>query len=61
MSLRRWNRPIKSLAAKGKPGTMMRHISVRTAPWGGKYEWHPRKGFRRWVSSKSDAKDAKYA
>lgn len=49
MSLRRWNRPIKSLAQKGTPGTMRRRISVRTAPDGRKYEWHPTKGFRRWV------------
>lgn len=49
MSLRRWNRPVKSLAEKGKPGTMMRRISIRTTPTGEKYEWHPTKGFRRWV------------
>ena len=24
-------------------------ISIRTAPDGRKYEWHPTKGFRRWV------------
>lgn len=41
MSLRRWNRP--------KPGTMARRISIRTAPDGRKYEWHPTKGFRRWA------------
>lgn len=51
MSLRRWNRPVKSLAQKGKPGTMMRRISIRIAPDGRKYEWHPTKGFRRWATN----------
>lgn len=51
MSLRRFQRKIKSLAEKGKPGTMMRRISIRTTPGGLKYEWHPTKGFRRWVSA----------
>lgn len=49
MSLRRWNRPTKSLAQKGKPGTMARRISIRVDPGTGrKYSWHPTKGFRRW-------------
>lgn len=49
MSLRRWNRPVKTLAQKGTPGTPLRRVSTRTAPDGRKYEWHPTKGFRRWV------------
>jgi hypothetical protein len=47
MSLRRLNRHVKSLAEKGKPGAMARHISVRMHPSGRKFEWHPTKGWRR--------------
>ena len=50
MSLRRFQRKIKSLAEKGKPGTMQRRISIRVDQYGRKYEWHPTKGFRRWAS-----------
>jgi hypothetical protein len=30
----------------GKPNS---HLQIRTAPDGRKYEWHPTKGFRRWI------------
>lgn len=49
MSLRRLNRPIKTLAQKGTPGTPRRRISILVSPAGIKFEWHPTKGFRRWA------------
>jgi hypothetical protein len=47
MSLRRLNRPVKSLAEKGKPGRMARHITVLINPEGKKQEFHATKGWRR--------------
>lgn len=47
MSLRRFNRPIKSRAAKGKSRAINRHIIVRTNAIGQKYEFHFTKGYRR--------------
>jgi hypothetical protein len=49
MSIRRWGRKTKSLAEKGKPGTMARRIEICVEPGTGrKYSWHPTKGFRRY-------------
>lgn len=53
MSLRRFQRKVKTLAEKGRPGTMMRRITIMVDPHGRKYEWHPTKGFRRWVTAAS--------
>lgn len=48
MTLRRLNRKPKGLAAKGKPGTMNRRVSVRKDPATGKpRSFHPTKGWRR--------------
>jgi len=35
-----------------KGGMPNEKISIRTAPDGRKYEWHPTKGFRRWIPTK---------
>jgi hypothetical protein len=63
MSLRRFQREINPRAAQGRKGFSAytkrgmrveigqfgRHIEIRTAPDGREYEFHPRKGFRRWT------------
>jgi len=47
MSIRRFNRIIKSSAEKGTPGTPLRRISTRIDPDGKRRQWHPTKGWRR--------------
>lgn len=37
----------KSLAEKGTPHGIVRHITVRINPDGKRQEWHPRKGWRK--------------
>lgn len=39
-----------SLVRTMKIGKPNKHLQIRTAPDGRKYEWHPTKGFRRWIS-----------
>jgi hypothetical protein len=50
MTLRRFNRKIKSRAEKGKPGQMARHIVLRVRPGepnNRMWEFHFAKGWRR--------------
>jgi hypothetical protein len=50
MSIRRFNKPIRSLAEKGKPGTPYRHIEARAFLLKGKFVlrgFNPTKGWRR--------------
>lgn len=47
MSIRRWNRRVKLLAEKGRPGTIRRRITVRIDPDGKRRQFHPTKGWRR--------------
>ena len=47
MSIRRLNRTIKPLAAKGTPGTPLRRISIRIDADGKRRHFHPTKGWRR--------------
>lgn len=49
MSLRRFQRAIKPLSEKGKPGTPYRHIEMRAFRTQHGYRlrgWNPRKGWR---------------
>lgn len=49
MSLRRLNRKIKTLAAKGKPGLPRRHVTKRIDAKGKLREFHATKGWGRLV------------
>lgn len=46
MSLCRFNRKIKSLAQKGKPGSIARHVVQRSDASGIKRDFHYTKGWR---------------
>jgi hypothetical protein len=43
LNLNRMSYPIKKIEKPNK------HLQIRTTPDGRKYEWHPTKGFRRWI------------
>lgn len=47
MSIRRFNRKIRSLAEKGRPGAMLRRVSIRIDADGKRRHFHPTKGWRR--------------
>lgn len=49
MPLRRLNRPIKSLAEKGRPGEFFKHTAPRVHPSGRVRSFHFTKGWRRWM------------
>lgn len=51
MTLRRLFRTPKTLAQKGKPGAIARHVIQRVHPDGTLREFHFTKGWRRYIDS----------